>query len=300
MQNSHRALRGEALRVDRFLLRTLKRFNANQGFLLAGALAYYILLSLIPLVTFLAVVLSKFVDQRLLLTTAARYLRLLVPGEAGPLLTQIRTFLAQRTAIGFVLLADMLFFSAMAISTLESSMRLIFRDSAHVRPRSVLASILMPYLYVPLLGLGLLVATLAVGTLQAIQQTQITLFGHVLPLTRLSIGLAYSVSFLGEVIILTFIYFAMPFRNLPLRRAFIGGLTAAVLWDVTRYILVWYFAHISPVNVLYGSLSTVVVGLFTLEVASIILLFGAQVIAEYERTVRVKTLTRRPPQPPPQ
>ena len=296
MRTSHRALRGEALRVDRFLLRTLKRFNANQGFLLAGALAYYLLLSLIPLVTFLAVVLSKFVDQRLLLATAARYLRLLVPGEAGPLLTQIRTFLAQRAAIGFVLLADMLFFSAMAISTLEHAMRLIFRGSAHVRPRSVLASILMPYLYVPLLGLGLLVATLAVGTLQAFQQTQITLFGHLLPLTRLSVGLAYAVSFLGEVILLTSIYFAMPFRGLPLRRAFIGGLTAAVLWDLTRDALVWYFAHVSPVNVLYGSLSTVVIGLFTLEVASIILLFGAQVIAEYERTVRFRARTS-PPSP---
>jgi membrane protein len=36
------------------------------------------------------------------------------------------------------------------------------------------------------------------------------------------------------------------------------------------------------VGVVYGSLATTIVGLLSLEIASIILLLGAQVIAEYE------------------
>jgi membrane protein len=35
--------------------------------------------------------------------------------------------------------------------------------------------------------------------------------------------------------------------------------------------------------VVYGSLATTIIGLLSLEIASIILLLGAQVIAEYER-----------------
>jgi membrane protein len=56
-----------------------------------------------------------------------------------------------------------------------------------------------------------------------------------------------------------------------------------VLWEATRHILLWYFSTLSVVGVVYGSLATTIIGLLSLEIASIILLLGAQVIAEYER-----------------
>jgi uncharacterized BrkB/YihY/UPF0761 family membrane protein len=40
---------------------------------------------------------------------------------------------------------------------------------------------------------------------------------------------------------------------------------------------------LSVVGVVYDSLATTIIGLLSLEIASIILLLGAQVIAEYER-----------------
>jgi len=40
---------------------------------------------------------------------------------------------------------------------------------------------------------------------------------------------------------------------------------------------------VSKVNVVYGSLTTAIVVLLSLEIAATLLLFGAQVIAEYER-----------------
>ena len=67
------------------------------------------------------------------------------------------------------------------------------------------------------------------------------------------------------------------------RRAIVGGVVAALLWEVVRSIMMWYFATLSLVHVVYGSLATVVVSLLGLEVAAIILLLGAQIIAELER-----------------
>lgn len=67
------------------------------------------------------------------------------------------------------------------------------------------------------------------------------------------------------------------------RHALIGGITAAVLWEITRDALVWYFGTLSQVNLVYGSLTTSIVVLLSLEIAATLLLFGAQVIAEYER-----------------
>jgi uncharacterized BrkB/YihY/UPF0761 family membrane protein len=47
-------------------------------------------------------------------------------------------------------------------------------------------------------------------------------------------------------------------------------------------VLVWYYSVLSMVNLIYGSFATAVVALFSIEAVALILLFGAQVIAELE------------------
>src|SRR5205814_628858 len=92
---------------------------------------------------------------------------------------------------------------------------------------------------------------------------------------------------------LTSIYMVMPVGRLKLRHALIGGITAALLWELTRHILVWYFATLSQVNVVYGSLTTAIAVVLSLEFAATLLLLGAQVIAEYERMERAAVLQQR-------
>jgi len=75
--------------------------------------------------------------------------------------------------------------------------------------------------------------------------------------------------------------------------ALIGGATAGLLWELIRFGLAWYFASLSQVNVVYGSLATAIVVLLSLEVAATLLLLGAQVIAEYERIG--EAVRERPP-----
>jgi len=105
-------------------------------------------------------------------------------------------------------------------------------------------------------------------------------------LRSVSGGLLSLLGFTGEVFILTAIYLVMPVGRLSLRHALIGGVTAALLWEITRHVLVWYLARISQVSVVYGSLTTAIVVLLSLELAATLLLFGAQVISEYERPLR--------------
>jgi uncharacterized BrkB/YihY/UPF0761 family membrane protein len=97
--------------------------------------------------------------------------------------------------------------------------------------------------------------------------------------------------FVGLVLVLTSIYLVMPPRGrITPRHALVGGIVVGVLWEGTRHVLVWYFATLSVVGVVYGSLATTIIGLLSLEIASIFLLLGAQTIAEYER-LEVKDLT---------
>jgi membrane protein len=75
----------------------------------------------------------------------------------------------------------------------------------------------------------------------------------------------------------------MPVGRLSLRHALIGGATAAVLWEITRHILVWYYTSMSQIQVVYGSLTTSIAVLLSVEIGALVFLLGAQVIAEYER-----------------
>jgi YihY family inner membrane protein len=93
----------------------------------------------------------------------------------------------------------------------------------------------------------------------------------------------YLIGVIGEILLLTSVYLVMPVGKLAWSHALIGGIVATVLWEITRHFLVWYFATLSFVSVIYGSLATTIIILLSFEIAAIILLLGAQVIAEYER-----------------
>ena len=266
-----------------FAMQTLKGFRANQGLLLAGAVAYYTLLSIVPLLILIVIALSHVIDQAELLGTLGRYLEWLVPGQSKAIVRELANFLDHRDVIGWVLLATMIFFSSLAFAVLENAMSVIFLHRVAIRRRRFLVSALLPYCYILFLGIGLLVVTLVSGVLQAIGQESVDFLGHTWSLGGVSGMLLYMLGIGGEIFMLTSIYLVMPVGRRSLRHALIGGATAALLWEVTRHVLIWYFATLSQVSVVYGSLTTAIVVLLSLELAATVLLLGAQVISEYER-----------------
>jgi membrane protein len=275
-----------------FVLCVLGAFRKNQGLLLAGAVAYYTLLSLIPLLILMLIALSHVIDQSLLLATMTEYLEFIVPGQSGALVGELRAFLEHGQVIGGVLLVTMIFFSALAFTVLENAMSVIFYHRVAVlRHRRFIVSALLPYLFIVFLGLGLLVVTVVAGKLDALATHNITVLGVPHSLSDLSDYLLYLLGVVGEILILTAIYLVMPVGRLSLRHALIGGVTAGLLWEMTRHLLAWYYGTMSQVRVVYGSLTTAILALLSVEIGAILLLLGAQVIAEYERIGREPATT---------
>jgi membrane protein len=266
-----------------FLVRTLKAFRANQGLLLAGAVAYYALLSIVPLLILIVIALSHVIDQAELLNTLGHYLEWLVPGQSRSIVTELANFLEHRDVIGWLLLGTMIFFSSLAFTVLENAMSVIFHHRVAIRRRRFLVSALLPYCYILALGFGLLVVTLVSGSLQAMGQESVDFLGHRWSLGGVSGVLLYLLGLGGEIFVLTSVYMVMPVGRLSWRHALIGAVTATLLWELTRHVLVWYFSTLSQVSVVYGSLTTAIVVLLSLEIAATLLLLGAQVISEYER-----------------
>ena len=251
-----------------------------------GAFAYYALLSIVPLLILIVIALSHVVDQSALLETLGRYLEWLVPGQSRAIVRELSNFLDHRELIGWVLGVTMLFFSSLAFTVLENAMSVIFLHRVVARRRRFVVSALLPYLYILSLGIGLLLVTLVAGSLQAIGQESVDFLGRRWSLHGVSGALLYLLGVAGEIFVLTSVYLVMPVGRLRIGHALLGGVTAALLWEITRHVLVWYFATLSQVSVVYGSLTTAIVVLLSLEIAATLLLLGAQVISEYERTDR--------------
>jgi YihY family inner membrane protein len=264
----------------------MKAFKKNQGLLLAGAVAYYALLSIVPLLILSVIVLSHFVDEKMLLDTLQMYLEWVVPGQSDPLVEELSAFMQQRDVVGWVLLVTMLFFSSLAFTVLENAMSVIFYHRVAIRRRRYLVSAVMPYCYILLLGGGLLVITVVSGRLEVMGEEYVHALGREYSLGGLSSGMLYALGLAGEILVLGSIYLVMPVGRMSWRHALAGGATAALLWELTRHVLAWYYATLSKVTVVYGSLSTAIVVLLSLEFGATLLLFGAQVIAEFERRER--------------
>ncbi len=266
-----------------FALRVLKAFQANQGLLLAGAVAYYALLSIVPLLILMVIALSHVIDQDVLLATLRRALEYVVPGEGSAVVVELRAFLDHRAVIGWMLFITMLFFSSLGFRVLENAISVIFLHRVQKRRRHFLVSLLLPFGYIFFIGAALFAGTFVIADLVTMGGENLVIMGHSWSLSGPSRLLIYVVGVIGEILLLSGIYYFMPVGRLSALHALIGGTTAGLLWELIRLALGWYFGALSQVSVVYGSLTTAIIVLLSLEVAATLLLLGAQVIAEYER-----------------
>jgi membrane protein len=278
-RNAQQALRHPAA----FSLGVIQQFRANQGLLLAGAVAYYALLSLVPLLILIVLALTHVFDEARVLATIEAGLAFVVPGQSQVLVGELRAFLMHRDVVGWLLLALMLFFSSLAFTVLENAMSVIFFHRVAARRRHFLVSAVLPYLFIFSLAIGLLIVTVVSGALHRLAGRTVWILGQPYLLDTVSAQLLYLVGVAGEVLLLTAVYLVMPVWRPSFRHALIGGTAATVLWEVTRHFLVWYFSTISQIQLVYGSLTTAIAVMLSVEIGAIVLLLGAQVIAEYER-----------------
>ena len=251
----------------------IREFIANQGLLLAGAVAYNTLLSMVPALAVTTVLISQWLNPELVLATTRQSLLLVLPEHAELLTRQLADFLAHWKLVGSIGLAMLLLFSLLAFSVLEAAMTRIFSHRRERHGRKAWVSMLLPFAYLLVMGAALVVLT---GLHWAL---------HNLPLAQGAVqSIALALGFLGETLLFASIYHVMPHGPVALRHALIGGVAAAFMWELTRRVATWYLTEASLVNAVYGTLAAAVTVLLLLEIGAVILLLGAQIIAEYEQS----------------
>ncbi|NNE47703.1 MAG: YihY/virulence factor BrkB family protein [Rhodothermales bacterium] len=267
----------------RFLWSVLKGFRANQGILLSGAVAFYTLLSIIPLFALVLVGLSQVLEEETLLSIVTENISLVVPDLTETVMRQVRQIYAYRPYFGWIGFGTLLFFSSLAFTVLENALSVIFFHRVSIKRRHFLVSAIMPYAFIVLVGVGILVITLTTGFMEAIEGQRLAFLGLTWRPSDLGGTLLHVMGVVGHIVLLTSIYLVLPVGKISVRHALIGGIVAGLLWELVRQVLLWYFSTLSVVNIVYGSFAATIVALLSLEAGAIVILLGAQVIAEYER-----------------
>ena len=180
------------------------------------------------------------------------------------------------------MVAVLVFVGGMAFGTLSQALGVILGKPDRHRPRVALLQALLPYVYIPIMGAGFGLLVLLGSALDAVVH-QLTNWPQLMAVLGWLGG--PMVYIFGTVVLFLFtvsVYLVLPARRPSLTDALLGAMVAAVLWELTRYALVWYFENLTMVGVIYGSLGTVIVVLLSFEAAAMILLLGAQVVATLE------------------
>ena len=93
--------------------------------------------------------------------------------------------------------------------------------------------------------------------------------------------LANLLALIMPVLLSTLLFFLLykfiPYRKIPNFPAFVGALTSAVLWEVSKHLFDIYIRNYTSLEKIYGSFGTIVILLFWIYYSAFILLIGAEI-----------------------
>ena len=99
---------------------------------------------------------------------------------------------------------------------------------------------------------------------------------------------------LAQVILLTLdwglilLVFLVAYRFVPNTKTYwkyvwLGAIVATLMYQLGRYIFIWYLGNLASYDTVYGPVSSIMVFLFWIYLTALVLILGAEISSEYER-----------------
>ena len=275
------------------LWRALKALVRLNGLDIGAALAYYMLLAFFPLVALVIMGLSAFIDPSMIHTTVTEVVVFYFPSSKDFLEQAIDHLFQARLAASLIAIAAMLFGAQGLFMAANRGVNRVF----DCPPRRLLGLTVSTFAIVSLavslflVSVGLTVAfQLGLGVIEDLPRV-----GG--PLNNLFVIVGRIVSILAPFVIAG-IVFVVVFKYLPNQyvgwsNATFGGLVTVILFEVAKYAFFWFGNLASQRNVLYGSLSSVILLLIWSHVAGMIFLYGAALTKQASDLRPQQPLARR-------
>lgn len=249
---------------------TLVSFGDHECNLRAAALAYHSLLSLFPLLLFVVFLGGIVLSGGNTLQTVQSFVSHISPQLAQTVNQVIAQTVRARGSIGVISGIGLLWSASAIFAVLSSTFNIIW----DARPRPLimhrLVGVIAVILTVTLFVVSLLSRTLAAFALPA----QSTPIGRLVN-TGLDLG--------GTVLICWLLYVLLPNQKVHKISALLGALLAALVWQAAKTAFTFYLTlGLTRLDLVYGSLASVVVLVLWVYFSSLILFLGAEFAATLE------------------
>lgn len=259
-------------------LRTFQHTHASQA---AASIAYYALFSLFPLVLVLVVGGSFFLQRAVVQEQLITWIGEIVPGSVDLINQNIKQVLNLRGTFGFLAVVTLLWSASGVFNTIVQNINRAFPEA---RRRSYVGNRIMALLMVGGL-IGLSFIALVMKTLVRLLPEHIPLLG----ITGWQTSSLWSWFVVVLPVLLNFLIYWVLYWWIP--TAAVGGRASALAALATTFIqrifslgFSWYLSSgLERYELVYGSLSSIVVLLFYIYLTSWITLWGAHLTAAISR-----------------
>ena len=267
-----------------FISKVFKKFLKDNGGLIAAAVAFFIFISLIPLLLLFVSALGYILGsvgkaENIIFDFLHTYAPALTSQSKEGLKDVVASIIYGRGTIGGIGLIGLIWTGSSAFTNLHLAVNIAWgtpNDRGFVKTRLLSLGLL--------LGVGvMLLATFGITTaLNIIWSKDVSVFG-ISPgdIPFIWTFLAYVVPVLVTIAAFTLMYKVLPTRPEPFSTALISGVTAGVLWELAKYTFSWYITRFAYYSAVYGSLAGLIIAIIWIYYASIIMILAAEVGAVY-------------------
>jgi membrane protein len=263
----------------------LWRFNKDSCLALAAALSYTTLLAMVPLLALALGILTGFpAFDDMHARIHGFVLRNLVPQAGAAVASALTSFVenaGKATGVGILGLA---FTSIMLLSTINSAFNQIWRVE---KERPILWRMLV---YWTIISLGPILFGTAMSLSGAI-------YAEITGDRSMRKLVSWFVPFALEIVAFSFLYAITPNRPVRWRHASVGGLVAAILFELLKVGYVAYLKEYPTYQSIYGALSAIPIFLVWMYLCWAVTLLGAEVAAalpEWQSANALKEPERNP------
>jgi membrane protein len=256
------------------LVTTLNEFNADNGRLLAAAVAYTLLFSLFPFTLALLAGLGFLMSSEEVESQVITAMGTLIPVARTLIESTLEGVIRAREATGII---AVLIFIWSALSFFDALRNTLNRAWGMPSVQTYVKGQLMNISLLILATLALLAFTWLTTTVQYMHESHMQLWVFRFTRTSLFARIVFTLfSALMAYGVILFLYHFIPSNQPRWRHIWLGALLAAIGFEIVRFGFVWRVKHVAQYNLVYGPVSSVIVLLMFIYFTAWVLLFFAK------------------------
>jgi membrane protein len=262
--------------------RSVRDFFLDGGLMLAGSLAYFSIMAVVPFCLFLISIFFYFLgDNQELFSFFTSKIVDLFPRVAQDIVDELRAAISHR-GVGILMFIIYGILSYQLYSSLEYAMNVVFKVK---EKRSFFSHLMISLFIITLLMVFILLSFTASSSILILNKFRINVtIIEVMDVTGFLIE--YVVPFLLAFVTIAAVYIIMPKRKIRWKHAMIGALVAGVFQELAKNAFTFYVLRVAEYGAVYGPLSALAIFLLWTFCSACILLMGAEIVHNLEVAVR--------------